>query len=438
MDLAGTLIRRVARAFYETRHILVVDALFIHSVLHADDLSHLLGIPQKDVRKLCGRLREDRLIAVHSRPEIREGMTRPVNREYFYVPFYPVVDAIKFRVSRLTSKIKAQYTPNQERKEFICRRCKAEWTQLEVLSHCGPEGFECQRCGEILSTADEVEGAGADRSGHEKNSKLMAQLDSILKLLKQIDSVEIPPNDFETAWEHKVDVLRDHHTNPTRPVLAMGKNRQSIVRGIAKTDAATLEVSLTSSEAKSAEEQAQKEARKAALEKQNALPVWHTQSTVTTEAGNIKPGATVPNGIGGDTFQIDVKGQIKDEEAEDEKKKEEWTDTVAAYYAEVAREKEREGKEEATSPDEYSDDEDEEFEDVGVTPDGEGIANSHLIGTNSMLNGNGLKRELDLESGTGVSNTDLVEPTNKKVKLEPEIKKEEDDSDEDDEEFEDV
>ena len=32
MDLANTLIRSVVRAFYETRHILIVDALFIHSV----------------------------------------------------------------------------------------------------------------------------------------------------------------------------------------------------------------------------------------------------------------------------------------------------------------------------------------------------------------------------------------------------------------------
>jgi hypothetical protein len=32
MDLANTLIRTVVRAFYETRHILIVDALFIHSV----------------------------------------------------------------------------------------------------------------------------------------------------------------------------------------------------------------------------------------------------------------------------------------------------------------------------------------------------------------------------------------------------------------------
>ena len=31
MDLAQTLIRSVARAFYDTKHVLVVDALMIHS-----------------------------------------------------------------------------------------------------------------------------------------------------------------------------------------------------------------------------------------------------------------------------------------------------------------------------------------------------------------------------------------------------------------------
>jgi transcription initiation factor TFIIE subunit alpha len=65
MDLASTLIRTVVRAFYETRQILIVDALFIHSVLHAEDLAFLLGMQQKDLRKLCAKLREDRLIAVY-------------------------------------------------------------------------------------------------------------------------------------------------------------------------------------------------------------------------------------------------------------------------------------------------------------------------------------------------------------------------------------
>ncbi|KAK2834841.1 hypothetical protein FQN49_006858 [Arthroderma sp. PD_2] len=454
MDLAGTLIRMTARAFYETRHILVIDALFIHSVLNADDLGLLLGMPPKDVRRLCGRLREDRLIAVHHRTEMREGQTRP--REYYYVPLYPVIDAIKYRVSRLTSSIKAQYTPNQERKEFICKRCSAEWTQLEVLSSVGPDGFECLRCSSLLSTVDEVEGGGADRSGHEKNSKLMAQLGSIVNLLKQIDSTDIPPNDFDNAWEHKVDVIRNQNTNPTRVAIAVNRKGSSTVKGVNKTDAAALEVNLSSSAEKNAEEQAQKDARKAALEKQNALPVWHTHSTVSTEASNLPTVKVETNGTidAAATSSEDTKVGIKDEEEEKKDQQENMDDTIATYYAEMAREKELEAAESSDD----DDDDDEEFEDVSVTPDGVSQAAGTGTGTpavNGTSNGNGqgssLKRELDSESGTSGPNTtagtpitpaDEEGPAAKKVKLEaePTIKKEEDaGSDEDEEEeFEDV
>ncbi|KAF3480458.1 transcription initiation factor IIE subunit alpha [Arthroderma uncinatum] len=461
MDLAGTLIRMAARAFYETRHILVIDALFIHSVLNAEDLALLLGMQQKDVRKLCGRLREDRLIAVHHRTEMREGQTRP--REYYYVPLYPVIDAIKYRVSRLTSSIKAQYTPNQERKEYICQRCGAEWTQLEVLSSVGPEGFECLRCNTKLSTVDEVEGAGADRTGHEKNSKLMAQLDSILKLLIQIDSTDIPPNDFDNAWEHKVDVIRNQHTNPTRVAVAVNKKGSSVVKGVNKTDASALEVNLSSSAERNAEEQAQKAARKAATEKQNALPVWHTHSTVSTEATNLPTVKTEPNGTATDAgaataTEEDTKVGIKDEEEEKKDQQENMDDTIATYYAEMAREKELEAAESSDD----DDDDDEEFEDVSVTPDGASSGQPGSVGLavgTPTVNGNGnghghgssLKRELDSESGTSGPNTnagtpitpaDDEGPAAKKVKVEaePAIKKEEDaGSDEDEEEeFEDV
>ncbi|OJD21248.1 hypothetical protein ACJ73_07414 [Blastomyces percursus] len=441
MDLASSLIRTVVRAFYETRHILVIDALFIHSVLHAEDLAHLLGMQQKDLRKLCARLREDRLIAVHSRPEIRDGQTRPVNREYYYIPLYPVVDAIKYRVSRLTSIIKAQYTPTSDRKEYVCIRCGAEWTQLEVLSRIGPEGFECHRCGATLERADEVEGgAGADRTGHEKNSKLMAQLDKMLKLLKQIDSVDVPENDFETAWEHKVDVIRNQYTNPTRPGVAYTGNRQTAVRGISKTDASSLEVSLTSSAEKSAAEQAEEAARKAALEKQNALPVWHTQSTVKTEAGNL-PVKSEPNGTAVDA--LTVKSEIKEEQKPDI---DALDDKVAAYYAEMAREKEREAKEDVSSAEESSDEAEDEFEDVRVAPGGSTSAAVDGIKAHTFPNGS-LKRELESDSASGAPQTGTAPPdmsaedgpSAKRVKFEPAVKKEaESDEDEDDEEFEDV
>ncbi|RAH70442.1 putative transcription factor TFIIE complex alpha subunit [Aspergillus aculeatinus CBS 121060] len=472
MDLANTLIRSVVRAFYETRHILVVDALFIHSVisLHAEDLAFLLGMQQKDLRKLCAKLREDRLISVSTRAEIRDGSTRPVNREYYYIPLHPVVDAIKYKVSKLTSTIKAQYTPSEERKEYVCLRCGAEWTELDVLSLYSEEGFECQNCGAILERTEDVKGTeGIDRTGHEKNSKLMNQLDPMLKLLKQIDSVEVPPNDFDTAWDHKVDVVRNQQTNPTRAsVVVPSKNHPESVRGNTKTDATALEISLTSSEEKSAAEQAAEAARKAAVEKQNALPVWHTHSTVSTAAGSNLPLVKT------ETDDADIKPIIKDEDEDRKPDVDGLDDKVAAYYAEMEREKALQAQQDASSDDDDDDEDDEddefdeEFEDVGgvsasettsaaspaVAGGGAGslgptsAPKSTITTTTTTTTAQttvGIKRELDTDSSfasatqTSVSSpaTDGGGPAAKKVKVEPDIKKEESDED-DDEEFEDV
>jgi transcription initiation factor TFIIE subunit alpha len=377
----------------------------------------------------------------NTRAEIRDGSTRPVNREYYYIPLHPVIDAIKYKVSKLTSTIKLQYTPSQERKEYICLRCGSEWTELDVLSLYSEEGFECQNCGAILERTEDVKGSeGIDRTGHEKNSKLMAQLDGMLKLLKQIDSVEIPPNDFDTAWDHKIDVVRNQHTNPTRAAVVVPSKKQEAVRGNLKTDASALEISLTSSEEKSAAEQKEEAARKAALEKQNALPVWHTHSTVSTTAGNVSAIKTEPD--------VKIKPELLKEEEDQKPNLVDLDDKVAAYYAEMEREKALQAQEDASSAEEDSDEFD-EFEDVGVSASASDTA-SPAVG---VVNGSGptsapsgIKRELDTDSGTsapqtatGTPSTPADEgPSAKKVKteLEDEVKKEE--SDEDDEEFEDV
>ncbi|GAM35655.1 hypothetical protein TCE0_017r04151 [Talaromyces pinophilus] len=431
MDLASALVRSVVRAFYETRQILVVDALFIHSVLHAEDLAHLLGMQQKDLRKLCSS---------HTRSEIREGSTRPVNRDYYYIPLHPVIDAIKFRVLRLTSTIKAQYTPSEDRKEYICLRCGSEWTELDVLSLYSDEGFECQSCGAILERTEDVKGTeGLDRTGHEKNSKLMAQLEAFTTLLKQIDATEIPINDFETAWDHKVEVIRNQQTHPSKPAIAAAAKQPAAVRGNQRVDAAAIEVSVQSSAEKTAAEQEADAARKAAFEKQNALPVWHTHSTVSTTAGNV--------GQMKAETDAEVKAEIKDE-GDEAKPSMDALDDIAAYYAEIAKAK----AEEATSPDEDDSDDDEDeddFEDISVvgtpaaTTLGQGPTSAPALGRSPMA---GIKRELESESGssapqtaTGTPGTPPDEgPLSKRIKTEEDAVKKEEESDEDEEEFEDV
>jgi len=397
----------------------------------------------------------------NQRSEFRDGSTRPVNREYYYIPLHPVIDAIKYKVSKLTSTIKAQYTPSEERKEYICLRCGTEWTELDVLSLVSEEGFECQNCGAILERTEDVKGVeGIDRTGHEKNSKLMAQLDKMLKLLKQIDSIEIPPNDFDTAWDHKVEVPRNQHTHPTRQAISIPAKTQDVTRTTVKTDAAQLEIALTSSEEKSAADQAEEAARKAAVEKQNALPVWHTHSTVNANNAGViqaKNEAGVP-----------VKPELEDEDQKPDP--DALDDKVAAYYAEMEREQALQAERDASSAEEDSDEFDEEFEDVGVSGPSGPATPATGAGPTSVPTPSpgiaGVKRDHETASsaapssiGTPVTPVDDG-PAMKRVKTEPgtqepaikpdpdvktepkpepapEVKKEEE-SDEDDEEFEDV
>ncbi|MBE7179966.1 MAG: hypothetical protein INR71_01965 [Terriglobus roseus] len=68
MDQAKVLVRTVARAFYETEHVVVVDALVTHSALSAADISIAMHLSpsnsNKIVQRLIGKLREGGLVSV--------------------------------------------------------------------------------------------------------------------------------------------------------------------------------------------------------------------------------------------------------------------------------------------------------------------------------------------------------------------------------------
>ena len=58
MDLAKTLIRTVVRAFYETKHVLVIDALMVHSAsvkitLQNSHVAYAEGFSQFGKRGSC-------------------------------------------------------------------------------------------------------------------------------------------------------------------------------------------------------------------------------------------------------------------------------------------------------------------------------------------------------------------------------------------------
>lgn len=73
------LIRMILRAFYETRHVVAVDAVLKHRTLVSpmvghttdddrvrdDELAMMMGMSVKDLQKLAGKLREDRILTMY-------------------------------------------------------------------------------------------------------------------------------------------------------------------------------------------------------------------------------------------------------------------------------------------------------------------------------------------------------------------------------------
>lgn len=263
------------------------------------------------------------------------------------------------------------FKPSEEKKDYRCPRCKAQWTQLEVLDSIGPTGFLCHRCGEPLEREEPTAG---DTSGSEKQVKLAAQLERVLNLLQDVDNATIPKNDFETALSLQIPVQRNKDVNPVRSTvpLEIGRGPPAAVKGVNKPIVQDLTVDLTSSAEKTAAEKATEESRKASIAAQNVLPVWHTASTVTGGSSTVaKPHPSIKHDPA-----LEVGGLSTDpklgEPSEDEKTSiatvADESDELAAYYARMAQEKEKEEREDREA-EESDDDEDEGgFEDVSIDP----------------------------------------------------------------------
>lgn len=362
---------------------------------------------------------------------------RPINRDYYYINFHATIDAIKFRIFHLTERVKALYKPSEEKKDFYCPRCKSQWTQIEALKNISGGEFLCDRCGFVLERDDT---SAANTSGHERQSKLMAQLDGLLKLMRQIDSQEIPRNDFESAFALAVPIQRDEAVNPlrrTEPLdanaSATGAGRPAAVHGV-NAVAAPLEVSVLSS-ADIAGQRELEVQRKQEAQAQNALPQWHTRSTVTGEITAVGTKELQRFGVTGLGPVTMPKTEEEEKKAEDDGLGEQ----LAEYYAQMAKERAEAEKQDQES--EGDDDEDDmAFEDVI------GVADAGMPqGRSSNVNGV-VKAESNSSSSAAVTRvptpaTDVGDDGGaaKRRKVEEvQVEVEAEDSDEDDVEFEDV
>lgn len=345
LSVAQELIRCVVRAFYETRDIIILDAVIRHSALRDDDLSYLMHMNLKDLHKACGRLREARLLNVQTQAEAKVGQQRANNRTYYYIDYRKAVDCIKWKVYQMTKSIQKPPVPASERKEFFCTRCGAEWTQLEVLDKCGPAGFLCHKCNAVLQHDPR-----RHAEGHEESSALNDQLKFITDRLQKIDALTVPVYDFEVAFKRRLPVTRSA-THQVAETTVVDQLRPTAVKGLQNTGPKSVQVVISNADGPSeAEKEAERE-RKEKAAKQNALPSWIAQSTVSGEFFE----GTINNTVGTMSTMID-----EDEKPTHEASHAELNDVFARLKAE--QEAARQTDEEMGEEDEEGDED--EFEDV--------------------------------------------------------------------------
>lgn len=370
MDLAKNLIRITARAFYSTEHVLIIDALAIHSTLTDADLAHVLGMQVKGLRKLCGRLKEDGLISVQSRGEKKEGAPpttttakdghssqfkeRLFYRDWYYLNYHRAIDSLKYRMWRLSRHIESLGAPTTEKKDLVCPRCKSQYTELEVMDNISSTGeFLCHMCEHILDAAPE------DDTGENENMKrLNDQLSRIVAIMRQIDSTDVPENDFDMALSHALPVERGEF-NPARKMQIVDDAKPSLAssKGLALApEKISVEVLEDGAEVKIDPEEAAR--RRADEAKQNMLPEWISKSTISgdiTSVGAKEAAERAARDAHNMGLRVDDTGEEKKVKTADD-------GAMDSYWAALKAEQERQQIEEE---DEDDDDED-DFEDVPV------------------------------------------------------------------------
>lgn len=359
LELGKVFVKTVVRMFYETEHIVVIDALVYHGALHMQDLVLVLdmGKSTKQVGKYVGKLKEAGLISIAQRQETREGALKAVTREYYYIDYRRAIDAVKYKIHKVDSRIKKDAKPTTEKMEFKCKQCGNEYTQIDVLDNIDPlgrdSGFSCKRCAFPLTFLGDDE--GPEPENDDTPAKFNKQFKPILDLMQQIDTVTIPHIEGKDAIEGAVELPRDKDVNPgaKHEVVQEITVRPTAVKGTnVAVEKIEVQIASTSEYNEAARNAAKARQEKAAA--QNQLPSWHVNSTV--DKNEIKNSATPSTATNG-TASPAVKAETVDVKPDP-------AGNLDDVFAQLAAERAKQDEEDDDEEDE--DEDDDEFEDAMV------------------------------------------------------------------------
>jgi transcription initiation factor TFIIE subunit alpha len=271
MTVFITLLMRVARAFFQTAHIVVLDQLTKQEAMSDENLAKGVGLNVKEIHKLCGTLREARLIKTFTKAEPKKAEQRAIPRTYYYVDWQQVVNVIKWKIFKIREMVGDRMRSEQENKGYLCPGCKKVFAPLDVhnLFDSIRQAFICDLCHSELDHNDNAENVKGSEKLH---GRFMEQSKPIIDLLKTIDKLRIPVSSIEklqagsgakngqsgSTQEHDVQYAQDTSQQMGGDIVVVFQD---------DNEASKIE----------------RQAELAKKRQQNALPAWHVRSTVSGE-----------------------------------------------------------------------------------------------------------------------------------------------------------
>lgn len=275
MEVFHTLVKKVARAYYKPQYIVVLDLLSTNGVtsLKEEDIASKVKLHNKEIQKICGKLKDDRLIKSEPKQEPRKD-GRMGTKQYHYIDYKLFVDAVKWKIHQMEMKINEKRESELQNKGYKCPNCETKYTALDVLTLVDRSTnlFMCGYCNTELEQDTNEE---SENAGQELYSKLMLQCRPILDLLKMTDKLVIP------------DYRPDASGNTTVTEKVNLQNHRDL-RIVEDNEDITGEIVIEFKDEDDKILRKKQEEENKLKRKQNELPPWYQFSTVTGE--RVAPG----------------------------------------------------------------------------------------------------------------------------------------------------
>ncbi|CAG8773919.1 5166_t:CDS:2, partial [Acaulospora morrowiae] len=189
MSVFIALLMRVARAFFQTQHIVVLDQLTRQESISDENLAKGVGLSVKEIHRLCGTLKEARLIREFARTEPKKAEQRAISRTYYYIDWQQVVNVIKWKIFRIREMVHERMRNELENKGYLCPGCKKTFAPLEIrnlIDMTRGGAFVCDLCHTELIHNDNAENVKGTEKLH---GRFMEQSQPLIDLLKAIDKL---------------------------------------------------------------------------------------------------------------------------------------------------------------------------------------------------------------------------------------------------------